>query len=287
LVKTAPLNAFFTDEQENILRKNREEEKRLLYVGFTRARDYLFLVSCGNNFDWFEDIYGLDWKQDLNINPLEFMDENEDKINTIDRAIKIVKTKNNVPLISEEKYFLAPSREPMEVNAVLRDPVRLGNYMALQSNPQEDEEANLGNLFHQFFVAQRNAKELIESYNLSHLVNKWHLEESFKRLKDWTDKVYPGAIWHCEWPVTLYVEGQMIQGSADLILELPDSLILIDHKSYPGGGDKLHKNILEKNYTGQLAWYKKALDETNIKKVSSVYLHFPISSALVQVLFES
>lgn len=286
-VKTAPLNALFTEEQGTILKKNWEEEKRLLYVGFTRARDYLFLVSSGNNFDWFKTICGADWKQGLNIQSLEFADENNAELNPIVRTIKIAKRNNPVSVLSEEKYFLAPSKDLMKVNTVLKDPFRLGHYLALQSSLQKNEEANLGNLFHQFFAAHRNAEELIKSYQLDHLVSKVHLEESYKRLKEWADGLFPNAIWHCEWPVTLFTEGQMIQGSADLILELPESLILIDHKSFAGGGDTLHKHILEKNYPGQLAWYKKALDETSEKKVSAVYLHFPVSSAIVEVVFQN
>ena len=287
LVKTSPLNSFFTEEKENILKKSWEEEKRLLYVGFTRARDYLFLVSSENNFKWFEEVCSEQWRIGLNIQRLEFIDDVKGDINKNDRTIKIVKRKNHAPLVSDEKYFLAPSRDLMEIKAVLKDPVRLGNYLTLQSSLQKEEEANLGNLFHQFFAARRNAEELIKSYRLAHLVNKGHLEESYKRLKEWADRLYPDAIWHCEWPVSLYLEGQLIQGSADLILELPDSLILIDHKSFPSGGDTLHKHILEKNYPGQLAWYKKALDETSNKKVSAVYLHFPVSSAMVEVVLQN
>jgi ATP-dependent exoDNAse (exonuclease V) beta subunit len=173
----------------------------------------------------------------------------------------------------------------MEVKTVLKEPIRLGNYIALLSKPTKDEEAILGNLFHQYFASRRNAVELIKGYKMDHLVNKGHLEESYNRLKNWIEKEYPGAICYCEWPVTIFDEGKMIQGSADLVLEINDSLILIDHKSYSGGGDTLHKYITEKKFPGQLAWYKKALDATKNKKVSAVHIHFPVSSSMVEVVF--
>lgn len=283
-VTTSELNTKFSDEKDNLLKKSREEEKRLFYVGFTRARDYLILVNSENNFDWIKMSCGEQWREGLNIKTFEFEESAEPIVS--DRQIKNVIKRIPNPLLSSDPYFLAPSQDSMEVISILKEPVRLGNYIALLANTKTEEEAILGNLFHQFFAVRRHPGSLIESYGLSHLLKQEHLEESIKRLQQWVGKVYPDAIWHCEWPMTYYFKGQLIQGFADLVLELPDFLILIDHKSYPGGGDSLHKHIKEKNYPGQLAWYKKALDASSDKKVKGVYLHFPVSSAMVEVEFE-
>lgn len=281
-VKKSHINLLFSDAENEVVKINREEEKRLLYVGFTRARDYLFLVSSADRLNWFEEAGGKEWQAGLNIQLLEFADGEEREE---EKTIKVVRKIRSVEKMSAEHYFLAPSREPMDVVATLSDPVRLGAYRPLSAKVNEDEETMLGELFHQYFATGLNAASLIESHRLGHLISEAYLEESLKRFRSWVESNYPDAIWHAEWPVTYFHDGQMIQGFADLVLELPDRLILIDHKSYPGGCDTLHNRINEEKYPGQLAWYEKALNATETKKVSEVFLHFPVSSSLVRIQY--
>ena len=76
-------------------------------------------------------------------------------------------------------------------------------------------------------------------------------------------------------------DGSLRQGAIDLVIETPDSWIVIDHKSNPQPKDKWDEIALE--YGGQLSAYKDALTHLSNKKAVSTYIHFSISGGIVEV----
>jgi ATP-dependent helicase/nuclease subunit A len=70
------------------------------------------------------------------------------------------------------------------------------------------------------------------------------------------------------------VNGQFINGVADLVLETEQGLVVIDHKSYPGGKDMWQNKVAE--FGGQLECYKQVLEVATGKKVVQMAVHFVV-----------
>ena len=70
-----------------------------------------------------------------------------------------------------------------------------------------------------------------------------------------------------------------MQGWVDIILELPEGYVVIDHKSYSG------KNPQEyvKKYAPQLTLYKDAIEKATGKKVIKTLLHLPLLGLVLAV----
>jgi len=80
--------------------------------------------------------------------------------------------------------------------------------------------------------------------------------------------------------MTLMLDNnQRMQGWIDMLLELPDGYVVIDHKSYPGPNAVEHA----KEYMPQLAIYKKAVEQATGKPVYETLVHMPIQGSVIKV----
>jgi len=73
--------------------------------------------------------------------------------------------------------------------------------------------------------------------------------------------------------------NQRMQGWLDMLLELPEGYVVIDHKSYPGGNAAEHA----KQYAPQLAVYKKAVELATGKPVLKTLIHMPLVGEVFDV----
>lgn len=76
---------------------------------------------------------------------------------------------------------------------------------------------------------------------------------------------------------------QIINGRIDLLLELPEGWILLDHKSNPQSADQWEK--IAEEHAGQLAAYKDAIVRATGKPVLESWLFFPVSAGAVSIDF--
>ena len=98
-----------------------------------------------------------------------------------------------------------------------------------------------------------------------------------ERLEAFLDAHYPGARRYREWPVALRTDDQRrMQGWIDLLLELPDGYVLIDHKSYPGADALRHAA----QYLPQLNLYREAIETATGKPVVATLVHLPVAGVV-------
>jgi len=97
--------------------------------------------------------------------------------------------------------------------------------------------------------------------------------EASNRLHRFIKDHYPTARVLREWPITLRnAQNQLMHGWIDLLLELPDGYVIVDHKSYPGTDGQEHA----KQYAPQLAIYKKAVEMATGKPVLEQLIHMQV-----------
>ena len=279
-------------------RQHYRQELRLLYVGWTRARDRLILAGRESEFQ--KGILAMlaDEKDNWLLSAPE-----QEKATWAGRTFDI-KTRVLEPAEPEERT-ITPGEDYPEIQPVDYPPARIspsemsgqgkvgklekiGERLPLSGKPDLNL---LGEALHTFYAADRAAFDHKHRLNLAReILNRWQCSawlqpdkiiQSADSLYAWIEKNYPQANWKREWPVMHRLEDKsQVFGFIDLLIETRDKLIIIDHKAYPGGQKELLQKSLD--FTGQLEAYKNCLKEVSPLPVVS-YLHYPVGGFVVGV----
>jgi ATP-dependent exoDNAse (exonuclease V) beta subunit len=123
------------------------------------------------------------------------------------------------------------------------------------------------------------ATDILRLWNAPHLAPA-DLIVASDRLQDFVTSRFNQA-GHREWPVHALDSDQIIAGRIDLLLELPDGFVVIDHKSFPGlidvDGERLNA------FAGQASLYARALTKITGKACKEYWLHQPIAGLVTRV----
>ncbi len=273
-----------------------DEKTRLLYVGFTRARDYLLLMvqekSNGREDNtWLEKVFQHKGKEmgflekqltGSNIHPAIAFDEEAYPATVSTRPWRKLEIKK----VASVPYLLNPSQAAVEDLIWQAELHSLGGRLPLGSVP-EAEEADAGNLLHHYMAALGNGiqlkgeafRSLQASYSLS-ADFYLSLQEAGERLLQFVGEMGEGKL-HTELDIQLQQEdGRLVKGIVDMVYEMEDGLLIIDHKFFPGSPAKLEGHIKDKQYAHQLFHYQQSLEKLFGKKVRSCMLHFPFSGKM-------
>ncbi|MBC8413593.1 PD-(D/E)XK nuclease family protein, partial [bacterium] len=305
-------------EEITTIERAAKESHRLIYVGMTRAREGLIFAQrkkiLKNEISlktaWLDEL------TDLNGRPLLELPVQSGS-HTLDIAgtkipVKVYEymeaVQNNSNKIPAEEHYLpqmptvitvyppariSPSGLTLEQSGLkeitVQEITRLGDPVIIKGSP---DPASLGNALHGFFGIETDAlsgPELSETARA--IINCWEITEALsaqdmltvgERLHTFINKNYPGARVLREWPVTLHnTAHQRMHGWIDMLLELPEGYIVIDHKSYSGNDPKEHA----RQFAPQLAVYKEAIEKATGKEVISTLLHLPILGRIFKMTF--
>lgn len=148
----------------------------------------------------------------------------------------------------------------------------------------------VGNAVHAFFASDSptraphrrlaDATTLLSAWGAEGALPADALVTSADALLSWIEQIWPDARKLREWPIMhRLAKGSVVRGSVDLVLELDDRLVVIDHKCI--GGDLAQ--VLERaaGYRGQLTAYAAALSAATGKRVESLWLHLPLNGRVV------
>lgn len=120
---------------------------------------------------------------------------------------------------------------------------------------------------------------------LLELLDPGELVRSSQEFQQWVMSRWPGAAWHRELPASGLVQtpqgSRRIEGVIDLLLEAPEGVVLIDHKSYPGRRSTWLDKARE--YAPQLATYAEVLRMAG-RAVLSQWVSFPVAGGVVEVI---
>lgn len=307
--KSTPLYERLQDSEARRLKEDqaRAEEARLLYVGLTRARDYLIFTSTSKPTKWLNRVWH-DGKDDY---PTLDPDSQEspwiwnEEILPVDTTVFTFDEHFETFLPEEAPiYFLAPPagklphpprffdlrNESIRAEFEVRIPagIQYGHRPQLKS---EDEPYLCAKTVKAFLTAYQNSyneEELVqmgEELTLRHesedfldpqeLVRQAHhwwryLEEAFTIRADY--RKYP--LWH-------FYKGRIFRTVVDLILETEEGLIIIQHSSFSGDQKNWRNKALE------LAdWFflvKDGLRRQFPYPHIRTYVHFVLAGAMMEV----
>jgi len=299
-------------------RQAKRESNRLMYVGMTRARDgmvfamrkHVTKTSTSIKAGWMDELTGkdknklLEWPLEEGLQEIAIADQ---KASITVRELREADEESASPFSSESDFSfqatatgkvtvypparISPSSaqwgEEQLAGVTVEQKARLGDRLAIRGNPEMDD---FGNAMHGFLGADNPDNETgIRIAMAEGLLGRWGVENSMApvdmfeasdRLYRFIKEKYPEAKVLREWPITLRNEqNQLMHGWIDLLLELPDGYVIIDHKSYPGTDAAEHA----KQYAPQLAVYKQAVEKAMGKPVLEQLIHMQVIGKVFQL----
>jgi len=290
-----------TREMERARTRSIREATRLLYVGMTRARDTLVFAAAraksGRSPAWLEVLrdgeeeptFVLPQDEEpevVAIDPLAPAPDGERTTRWFAGADAIVERPPGVVLASELR--LPEEREA----AVVVTAESIGPRRALASGADMQK---VGNAVHAYLAVDVSrlgeeekieiAGELLEAHEVGDGIAAGDVVAIGEGLREFLEARWPGAVLHREWPVALRIETEHgdveLHGTADLVLETKDGFVVVDHKTFPGGERELTEKA--RGFAGQLAAYRRAIEEATKKEVLGTFVHFPVSGWWVGV----
>ena len=285
------------EEQKLAEKQQQSQELRLLYVGWTRARDRLVLATRAKKLT--TGLLGLlkDDSGPLLSEPDDVTTWAGQEVDVLVRELEPMESAEPKAKAGKAPVPAGPRDYPparifpsgMKATGKIGEPIQLGDPILVSG--RRDPQA-LGEAIHGFLAADHPELDQEARLELSEaVIARWKVEgniapdqllEASDRLHTWAEEQHPGAQWCREWPIQHRTAGgSEVRGYIDLVLEADDYFILIDHKSLTrlGSTDGDHIDA----FAGQLRAYAVALVEATGKPVSASYIHMPIGGQLVPV----
>jgi ATP-dependent helicase/nuclease subunit A len=327
-LKTSRLKNVAASSAEGLAITAREERERvrLLYVGFTRARDHLILAarSVGEGYEtaWLDELQDEAGVPLLRFPPASQMQtpyldvvvgSGADAIHvptrcwsleceapaagTSQETTRAWFASGQTPVPPRLPYWIAPSRASTEWPdlelPIPCDSVSTGQRLPLGSSSRTDWDV-VGNAVHAFLAADLpelrpaerllRATRLLSAVDLLGVLAPEALLQAGDNLRTWIDARWPAATWQREVPIAAVVASaagnRRLAGTIDLLLELPEGVVLIDHKSYPGAPSTWQAKAAE--FAPQFAAYGEALRLAG-KRVLEQWVSFAIGGGAVRL----
>ena len=299
--------------------KERNELRHLLYVGVTRARDYLTTLSHQTSKD---KLPILSWIKNTGISE-GALDGNASKLWQYDKLIPhyeditdcpVAEVEKNTsysryqypenPELSREPKYLSPSKLPKMEFA--KENIEILADLECRIEPyktKEDNQAAAGTCIHNIFAVynpalshQANVEKATSIRNGNNMYeiipDTDKVITSIEHLYTWLEKTYgkASAIKH-EVPFVHPLPGQVVHGEIDLLWYLNDhECVLIDFKNFPGSKatitnpdpeNKHHAGL----YASQLKAYRDVL-ETSGLIVKDALTYYSVMGCVVRLDFQ-
>ena len=282
-----------------------EENKRLLYVGMTRARDINIAVSfvrssSNSGRSWIDEISGasellfgdstslmLPDEQPL-VRLSKSWEQNECEVKPPAKALEACHWFIPRPRAQTKPLWFQPSSA---VGGLFKvdETEDIGIRLSLAGKP---DMTLLGTALHHSIaracvlgsVTTGDTERILANWSVSNNIDLNAVCAQIASFQDWLSKRWPGCPIYVEVPVEANgYEGTRIRGRLDMLVETPKGWILIDHKSNPSGASKDHD--LASEHGPQLMAYESALLDATGKPVLQKWLYLPVAGRAIRVTF--
>jgi len=278
------------------------EDTRLLYVGVTRARDYLvFAPPAKGSLNWLKVLDAPDADAHV-LPPAE--DENligvgsetflaDVRLLAADASPEerypdptFVRSKVGDTPLPRKPLFIRPSAAEGS-DWFVSERTTLGDRLPIDGIA---DFATLGEALHAILAYDdparptetriTDAKATLDRWRVTGFSAKDALTAS-DRLHTKLAVLWPGAKLRREAPVTARIGRQLIQGRIDLLVETNETTAIIDHKSFPGRFEQWEAKALQ--YAPQVALYGEAVKAASGRSCDHLFVHMPVVGALLRL----
>ncbi|MGO9423248.1 3'-5' exonuclease [Roseiarcus sp.] len=283
-------------------RIERAERVRLLYVGATRAKDYLaFAIPVAKpSLPWLEELRADDGSPAVQV---PAAGATSMTVNGRGHPVRVLElaaasdTPTPEPSLAyttasgEQRSYLPlairPSAESGAEDARIVAEADLGARLPISGSPDMNV---VGEALHRFLAADdpalpeqgriQMAARLLESWGVSGFDPR-DVVTMGDRFRKFVAGNWPGSTLRREPPILQRIGDRTLRGRLDVVVETDSEIVLIDHKSFPGGRPQWLEQA--KKHAGQMRTYREAVRAaTSFAKPVRMALHLPISG---EVLF--
>lgn len=278
------------------------ENRRLLYVGLTRARDMnvavSFVRSRGPGRAWVEEVQGASDLLFGESGSVALPDGRQ--LSRLSKSWSkddcAVEPPTNAPetchwftprtRVQGEPLWHCPSSSSGGTFKVVETDT-VGVRLSLAGKP---DMTSLGTALHLCIaragvlgdVRAPEVERILTTWTVAHSVDKDAVCGQVEAFQAWLAKRWPGCPVHVEVPIEANgPNGTRIRGRIDLLVDAPDGWILLDHKSNPGGAARDEDLVAE--HGPQLESYAHALTAATGKPVSQRWLYLPVAARAVRL----
>ena len=298
---TAWLNTPIAD---GLKARNRAEEVRLMYVGLTRARDYLVLAarlkSGALEVDAMDLLVDGQGQRVITL-PVSVGQQLRAGAEAFDVTFRTAQPGMPVHRASNIQH-IAPKTGPVTHSPLRLRPsaalglaalppfneIRISDRIPLTGRP---DIGLLGNAVHAFLAANSGQGDngpriamaacCLANWGVGGAVDPTALVTASTKLWAWISSRWAGSPVHREVPVAGRIGLQRVNGRIDLLVE--DSICwgLLDHKTYPGGHGRWPVEL--QSYVPQLAAYEALCREAGAPAVSR-FVHLPVAGVVLELV---
>jgi hypothetical protein len=183
---------------------------------------------------------------------------------------------------------LRPSDAGRDDEATIVEEIDLGWRMPFSG---ASDMASVGEAVHRFLAADDPSRH--DSWRValaSRLLDAWgvtcldprHVVEMGTRFRGFVAGRWPQAVVSREAPILYRVGDRTMSGRLDVVVETPDAIIVVDHKSFPGARTQWLEQA--RKHAGQLRLYGEAVAASlPMPKTVKLALHLPIAGEVLMV----
>ena len=288
-----------------------QETKRLLYVGITRARDYLTTTSFKQkDYPWIDlvnshsngwalksmvganqnsrifDLFG----HGIPVNYEVILDARTEF--SSDYEVSAYKPGYYFPkvgsLSQDNPKYQSPSKL---VSETLASVSLIHDFSHRINIGKIDDESLLGNCLHDLLylwpesIDESKIGSIISRHNFEGRIDKASVSNAMTQFKNYISTLAPLNVYR-EMSMQMGKADNIYIGSADLVLEFENHLYLIDYKSYPGKVEEVLNpsgSHFAGKYAGQLNAYTEMLESAIGKKVTKKMIYYSVLGKIVEV----
>lgn len=279
--------------------QTKSEERRLLYVGMTRAKDYLYTFGYKGNFDWLtnagvespssDNVWG---NSDYAVTPISISKPEDSKEDSMVQTYTFIE--KPIAHSERERKFLSPSKIKEFSGYFSHESWKEKGTVIETKGWNNDNYATIGTCIHDIFAIYRQghdednrkkALSIIGGYGLSDIL-AGHVDAILRSaywLYDQLQQHFPqteGDSICNEYPFEMTLPtGQHLRGEMDLLWFYTDDkgqhCVLIDYKTF--GGVALNEHTT--THYAQLSAYAEALRHKGID-VAHALIYYPVYSTI-------
>lgn len=283
-----------------------EEEKRLLYVSMTRARDLLILARSKREptGEWLDTVKApwllpdadsqsitLPSGEEIAADYWQLEPPPESDTAPAAEPAPIHWFPPPTALTSRKALNFQPSAAN-KVSTTLREQCRIGERIAIA--PGVDMSL-LGTALHACIgasftdlrapLSETEVASILAGFGVGNAVAPNAVLSQVTALHGWINSRWPSARAYAEIPVqSVLPEGQVLNGRIDLLLDTDKGWVLIDHKSSPLASEQWAQ--LAQDHGAQLAAYAEAVTQATGRPVQECWLFLPVAGGGVAVAWE-
>ncbi len=280
--------------------KHASEERRLAYVGMTRARDALVIAlpeKEPGKASWLQTFatdFVLPAGETLELPNGTILDTrvrrydgegvNPEPLAFAPRWFEPRPRRDNVP-----REGVSPSAAEPVAGSRIGEVIELGERISINGG----DMTAIGSGLHAVIAAElvnpdrpdavKRASAILSSYGVDAFLAAEDTVAAARRFREALTAQFKPKRILTEYPISQTLkDGRRLRGWIDALVETDAGWVIIDHKSSPRPKSEWQQEVQE--YSGQLAAYASAVEQSGLP-VAGLWIHFPVTGGLVRLAF--